>query len=216
MELNDQKYYSELEIPKSEEIFYFEHSVYDNSQLGQFITKDNFDYILTEAEKIVCDCTVRKEKYERLSIKSWIYILGIASVISLIIFFIVLYYGPRYENGKTLNGNKQVNASDVLPEQYITKVYQNDKVVAEFKDNMPNFPNSTNSLGSKTRGSIKKSTEVIEVPMKEETINGKTYQYYIEDGEKKYFEIPESSTKVNEEMVVYGFGKKTKNKKSFK
>ena len=103
MELNDQKYYSELEIPKSEEIFYFEHSVYDNSQLGQFITKENFDYVLTEAEKIVCDCTVRKEKYERLSIKSWIYLLGIVSVISLIIFFIVLYYGPRHENGKTLN-----------------------------------------------------------------------------------------------------------------
>ena len=103
MELNDQKYYSELEIPKSEEIFYFEHSVYDNAQLGQFITKENFDYILTEAEKIVCDCTVRKEKYERLSIKSWVYILGIASIISFIIFFIILYNGPRYENGKTLN-----------------------------------------------------------------------------------------------------------------
>ncbi len=103
MELNEQKYYSELEIPKSEEIFYFEHSVYDNAQLGQFITKENFDYILTEAEKIVCDCTVRKEKYERLSIKSWVYILGIASIISFIIFFIILYYGPRYENGKTLN-----------------------------------------------------------------------------------------------------------------
>ena len=30
-------------------------------------------------------------------------ILGIISLIFLIIFFIVLYYGPRYENGKTLN-----------------------------------------------------------------------------------------------------------------
>lgn len=89
MELNDQKYYSELEIPKSEEIFYFEHSVYDNSQLGQFITKENFDYILTEAEKIVCDCTVRKEKYERLSIKSWVYISPSSHTLNIIYFFII-------------------------------------------------------------------------------------------------------------------------------
>ncbi|MEO6347306.1 MAG: M56 family metallopeptidase [Aquaticitalea sp.] len=40
------------------------------------------------------------------------------------------------KNGKTLKGNNQVNASDVLPGQYINKIYQNDKVVVEFKDNM--------------------------------------------------------------------------------
>ncbi|MGJ8591018.1 MAG: M56 family metallopeptidase [Aquaticitalea sp.] len=59
----------------------------------------------------------------------------------------VIYYSPkRYynkkgylvdKNGKTLNGHIQVHASDVLPGQYITKVYQNDKVVVEFKNNKP-------------------------------------------------------------------------------
>jgi hypothetical protein len=32
----------------------------------------------------------------------------------------------------------QVNASDVVPGQYITKVYSDSKVVSEFKDNEPN------------------------------------------------------------------------------
>jgi len=41
------------------------------------------------------------------------------------------------KNGKKLNGNIQVNASDVMPGQYITKVYQDSKVVVEFKDNVP-------------------------------------------------------------------------------
>jgi hypothetical protein len=41
------------------------------------------------------------------------------------------------KNGKTINGNVQVNASDVLPRQYITKVFSNDKVVVVFKDNEP-------------------------------------------------------------------------------
>ena len=101
MELNDEQYYSELEIPKSEEIFYFEHNVY-NSQLEDYITRENFDFILTEAEKVVCKCNVEKEKYEKLSIKNFVYIFGLLSLISFIIYFIILYYGSRYKNGKTL------------------------------------------------------------------------------------------------------------------
>lgn len=101
MELNDEHYYLELEIPKSEEIFYFDHNVY-NSQLSDYITRENFDFILTEAEKVVCKCTVEKEKYEKISIKTFVYIFGLLSLISFLIFFIILYYGPRYKNGKTL------------------------------------------------------------------------------------------------------------------
>ena len=101
MELNEEKYYSELVIPKSEEIFYFEHNVY-NSQLEDYITRENFDFILTEAEKVVCKCNVEKEKYEKLSIKNFVYIFGLLSLISFIIYFIILYYGSRYKNGKTL------------------------------------------------------------------------------------------------------------------
>ena len=101
MELNEQ-YYRELEIPKSEEVFYFEHNVYDNTKLGNYITKENFDYILTEAEKIVCDCTVKKDNYDKVTLGIWIYILGIISLISFILYCIILYYGPRYKNGNTL------------------------------------------------------------------------------------------------------------------
>ncbi len=58
----------------------------------------------------------------------------------------VIHYNPkRYynkkgylvdKNGKILNGNIQVNASDVLPGHYITKIYKDNKVVVEFNDNM--------------------------------------------------------------------------------
>ncbi len=39
------------------------------------------------------------------------------------------------KNGKKLNGNVQVNASDVIPGQFITKVYSDDEIVVEFKNN---------------------------------------------------------------------------------
>jgi len=32
----------------------------------------------------------------------------------------------------------QINASDIIPNQYITKIYSNDKVMVVFKDNKPN------------------------------------------------------------------------------
>ncbi len=162
----------------------------------------------------------------------------------------VRYYNKKGylvdKNGKTINGNNQVNASDVLPGQYITKVYKDDKVVVEFKDNSQTQkratpeeiseynkiakhynsqnPNNTiikqkdfdrmkslyNKMSKeqkanaehlpkmvpppppppvpKTPSPSKKSMEIIEVPMKEEVINGKTYQYTMEDGNKKYFD----------------------------
>ncbi|OBX24976.1 BlaR1 peptidase M56 [Gelidibacter algens] len=39
------------------------------------------------------------------------------------------------KNGKKLNGNVQVNASDVIPGQFITKIYSDDEIVVEFKNN---------------------------------------------------------------------------------
>lgn len=45
------------------------------------------------------------------------------------------------KEGKILSAT-QVNASDVIPNQYITKIYSDNKIVAEFKDNKPNTKNS--------------------------------------------------------------------------
>ncbi len=50
------------------------------------------------------------------------------------------YNNNGYETSKdgSVLSTTQVNASDVIPNQYITKIYSDSKVVVEFKDNMPN------------------------------------------------------------------------------
>ena len=47
------------------------------------------------------------------------------------------------KTGKTIS-NSQVNASDVVPNQYITKVYGGNKIIAEFKDNKPQLSGEIN------------------------------------------------------------------------
>ena len=102
MELPAQNKYEKLEIPQSDEIFYFDHDVYDESILGPFIPKENFNYILTECEKIVCKSHVKKEKFDKQELKTWIYVFGGIILILFLIFLIILYYSPRYKEGKNL------------------------------------------------------------------------------------------------------------------
>ena len=102
MELPAQNKYEKLEIPQSDEIFYFDHDVYDESILGPFIPKENFNYILTECEKIVCKSHVKKEKFDKQELKTWIYVFGGIILIIFLIFLIILYYSPRYKEGKNL------------------------------------------------------------------------------------------------------------------
>ncbi|MCD2257827.1 M56 family metallopeptidase [Psychroserpens luteolus] len=47
------------------------------------------------------------------------------------------------KNGKVIS-KAQVNASEVIPNQYVTKVYTNDILVAEFKDNNPSLKGELN------------------------------------------------------------------------
>lgn len=59
----------------------------------------------------------------------------------------IKYYNRKgYEVSKTgkVLSNSQVNASDVIPGQYITKVYSDGKVVAQFKNNKPNLNGEVN------------------------------------------------------------------------
>ena len=102
MELPAQNKYEKLEIPQSDEIFYFDHDVYDESILGPFIPKENFNYILTECEKIVCKSHVKKEKFDKQELKTWRYVFGGIILIIFLIFLIILYYSPRYKEGKNL------------------------------------------------------------------------------------------------------------------
>ncbi|WCO01331.1 M56 family metallopeptidase [Psychroserpens ponticola] len=61
------------------------------------------------------------------------------------------YYNRKgYEvsiKGRLISEN-QVNASDIIPGQYITKVYSDHKLVAEFKDNKPNNQQSVVDIPS--------------------------------------------------------------------
>ena len=102
MELPAQNKYEKLEIPQSDEIFYFDHNVYDEKALKPFITKEYLDYIITECEKVVCLGHIKKSKFENQMIKKWIYILPLISILIFIIFLIILYYSPRYNKGKKL------------------------------------------------------------------------------------------------------------------
>ena len=102
MDLSAKKRITQIKIPQSEEIFYFDHDVYDESILGPFIPKENFNYILTECEKIVCKSHVKKEKFDKQELKTWIYVFGGIILIIFLIFLIILYYSPRYKEGKNL------------------------------------------------------------------------------------------------------------------
>ena len=95
--------FEKLQIPQSDEIFYFNHDVYDDYLLKNIISKENFDNILTECEKVVCKSHVKKAKFDKQELSSWIYTFGIISFIIFIIFLIILYYSPRYSNGKELS-----------------------------------------------------------------------------------------------------------------
>ena len=102
MEFEEINKIHQIKIPQSEEIFYFVHDVYDEKALKPFITKENFDYILTECEKVVCLGHIKKAKFEKQIIKKWIYIFVLISILIFIFFLIILYYSPRYNKGKKL------------------------------------------------------------------------------------------------------------------
>ena len=102
MDLEEKKKIYQIKIPQSDEIFYFDHNVYDEKALKPFITKEYLDYIITECEKVVCLGHIKKSKFENQKIKKWIYILPLISIIIFIIFLIILYYSPRYNKGKKL------------------------------------------------------------------------------------------------------------------
>ena len=102
MDLEEKKKIHQIKIPQSDEIFYFDHNVYDEKALKPFITKEYLDYIITECEKVVCLGHIKKSKFENQKIKKWIYILPLISIIIFIIFLIILYYSPRYNKGKKL------------------------------------------------------------------------------------------------------------------
>ena len=72
---------------------------------------------------------------------------GFININGSIIFFTEINDEKRYynrwgnlvdKNGKKLNGNKQVNASNVIPGHYIPIVWKNNEIIVEFKNSHKN------------------------------------------------------------------------------
>lgn len=71
------------------------------------------------------------------------------------------------KEGKIISAT-QVDASDVIPGQYITKVYSDNKVVAEFRDNKPNTSHSVVDIPSPPKP-ISRLDHIINMAKKEAT-----------------------------------------------
>ncbi|WP_431133770.1 M56 family metallopeptidase [Psychroserpens mesophilus] len=84
---------------------------------------------------------------------------GFTKINGQIHYFVSTSNGKKYYNNKGFEvskegqtiGSSQVNASDVVPGQYITKVYSDNKLVAEFKDNNPNTQQTVVNIPSPTK-----------------------------------------------------------------
>ena len=83
-----------------EEKFFFEHNTYNPLLLSEIISRKKYDQIIFGAEKILCEATVKKEKYERIYINKIIYMLCLFILILFTIYFLLLYFSIRKNNGK--------------------------------------------------------------------------------------------------------------------
>ena len=84
----------------SEEIFFFEHNTYNPLLLSEIITRKKYDEIINGAEKVLCEAFVKKEKYEKIYINVFIYIIYVFIIILFFIYFLLLYFSIRKKNGK--------------------------------------------------------------------------------------------------------------------
>ncbi|WP_425076772.1 M56 family metallopeptidase [Psychroserpens sp. S379A] len=122
----------------------------------------------------------------------------------------IKYYNRKgYEVSKTgkVLSNSQVNASDVIPGQYITKVYSDGKVVAQFKNNKPNLNGQVNiPAPSKAPKPVK-----IEVKQKKtkspKTTKNKTLKEVskVKSKENQLTKSKEIKTKLDESKSKLGF-----------
>ena len=65
--------------------------------LKNLIIKEKFNNIIDEMNIIIYDAKIKKEKYNKVKINHFTYILFLVSIISTLIYFILFYYAPRIE-----------------------------------------------------------------------------------------------------------------------
>ena len=92
-----------IRIEKSDEDFFLVHDTYEPSYLSNLITRKEYDDIITEAEKIMCYSSIKKQQYEKIEINLWTNLLLFLAIVFFILFMIFLSIAPREKkNNKTL------------------------------------------------------------------------------------------------------------------
>lgn len=91
-----------ISVHLSKDDLIFDRGTYDKDILKNDISKQDYDNIINEAEKIISSCWIKKRKYEEIKTPNWIYMLFLSSLICFIIYMFLLFYSSRRKNGKAL------------------------------------------------------------------------------------------------------------------
>ena len=70
--------------------------------LRNYISKEKFNEILDKANIIIYDAKIKKAKFDKVEIGSWVYFLIIISFIFIVLYIILFFYSPRVEKNQNI------------------------------------------------------------------------------------------------------------------
>jgi hypothetical protein len=70
--------------------------------LRNYISKEKFNEILDKANIIIYDAKIKKAKFDKVEISSWVYFLIIISFIFIVLYIILFFYSPRVEKNQNI------------------------------------------------------------------------------------------------------------------
>lgn len=85
-----------------QENYFLPHNAYDNDILSEYISKSEFEALITDADKVISLSWISKRKYDRLKIPILVYGLALLSAICFVVYLILMYFAPTSENGLSL------------------------------------------------------------------------------------------------------------------
>jgi hypothetical protein len=70
--------------------------------LRNYISKEKFNEILDKANIIIYDAKIKKAKFDKVEIGSWVYFLILISFIFIILYIFLFFYSPRVEKNQNI------------------------------------------------------------------------------------------------------------------
>jgi hypothetical protein len=70
--------------------------------LRNYISKEKFNDILDKANIIIYDAKIKKAKFDKVEIGSWVYFLILISFIFIILYIFLFFYSPRVEKNQNI------------------------------------------------------------------------------------------------------------------